>query len=173
MPLAVPVPITWTVGEVVTASQLNGLRDALDYLLNPPIFAATQTSATTPWTTWSVVGVQSVSVDTYSGYSSSNGGYIAQVAGYYQTTGVVCYAQATTGFRSAGVQVNSTRVPGSIQDLTPDSDFPCVASVPVTVYLNVGDLVQLVGYVGGGTNVGTSASHSDIISRLDVRWVHA
>jgi hypothetical protein len=172
MPLAVPNPSTLAPGNLVTGALWNAqVRDALNFLLNPPIFAAYQTTATAAWTGWTTLALQSVVVDSYTGYNgSSPTRYTAQVAGWYQANGVVCWSSNSSGFRNCAVGVNGTRTIGSGQDLPADADFTNVASNLVNVFLNVGDYVELWGYTS--VSVGTNIGISDLRTRLDVRWVH-
>lgn len=43
--MAVPNPRTWVVGETVTAAYMNGIRDALDFLLAVPMCASYNTGS--------------------------------------------------------------------------------------------------------------------------------
>jgi hypothetical protein len=173
MPLAVPTPITWSVGEVVTASQLNAnVRDAVNFLLNPPLFSGYQASATSAFSSWQVpVKVDTVITDTYGGFNSSYGGYVAQVAGYYDLSAAFCSAITTSAYVGCAVAVNGSRVIGSVTVAAESSTNPAISSNTITQYLNVGDYVQVAGL--NSVSAGSYVGYSDSRTRLDARWRHA
>lgn len=95
MPLPVPSPRTFSVQEVEVAAYLNAVRDALTFLVNPPIATCFQGisqglggSGTTVMITY-----DSTAVDTYGGHSNTvnNSEYVSQAAGWYLITGGVCW----------------------------------------------------------------------------------
>jgi hypothetical protein len=147
------------------------IRDPLDFLLNPPLFAAYQTTATTAWTGWAAQGVQSVIVDTYGGWSSgSPTRYTAQVTGWYMCTGVTCFGTSSSGWRSCGLSVNGTHSIGTCQDMPASPDFPCVAAVPTPIFLNASDYVEMIAYTN--VSVATNVTISDLRTRFNVAWIH-
>lgn len=155
MPLAVPAPITWIVGNDVTASQLNSnVRDAVDYLIGPPIAtvfqSVLQAMSATP-NTPSAVNFDSTAVDSYSGHSNSvnPSRYVGQQAGWYLVAGAVVFSPSTSGtYRKCQVYKNGTAIPyatGQVPQVNSASSFgTAVAVAPTIVFLNgTGDYVEL------------------------------
>src|SRR4051794_26326700 len=104
--LPVPVPYTWTVGDISSAALLNAqARDTASFLLNPPIFEAIQTSTTTAVanTTWTPIAWSDpagILADPYGGYTAgAPTRYTAQVAGWYQVSGSIAWAASGVGAR--------------------------------------------------------------------------
>lgn len=171
--LAVPSPRTFNVQEVEVASYLNSVRDALNFLLNPPLASLYQVATTSLSAgTWTALGFDSATVDTYGGHSGTTNPsrYTAQVSGWYECSGAVCTTVAqTTGFRSAMFQVNGSRYQGSAADLAASGDNTTVPTPSTPIYLNAGDYVELIGYSSVTT---TTRSLNDLASRMNVRWAH-
>lgn len=172
--LPVPSEMTAAVGGILTAAQWNSnVRDAVDFLANPPLFigygSTPQAVATSVFVD---VALDTNVVDTYGGHSttSNNSRYVAQVAGYYDLVGQIGYPSNGTGVRSARFYVN-----GAVPTLEPLFQIPASASggtdmqVSGCVYLNAGDYVELEAWQNSGSSLSLSAS----VSWLTVRWVHA
>lgn len=174
--LPVPNPITWVTGVDVTAAQLNAnVRDALNFLLNPPLFVGVQTTAQTINSlTWTGIQLQATVVDPYGAHSTTvNSQCIARVSGWYEMSGIVNFAVNATGFRVVRIVVNGTAVQGSATDTQANNaDYTAIPSF-ATAYMNAGDYCELQALQssGGGTlNTGVLA---DISSRFTTRWVHS
>lgn len=172
--LAVPNPATWETGEDVSAQLLNAqLRDSLNFLLNPPIY---QSKNSVPVSlaafSWTDIWFDQVVIDTYGGHNAGNTAqYIAQVAGYYQCSGVICYKNGGSDYwGSAAWAVNGTRVQGGASDMRCSLDvYTCITPPTKQVYLNVGDYVGIQGFV---SNAMSTAQIADLDSSIDIRWVH-
>lgn len=166
MPLGVPVPGTAVATTVMSAAFYNtNVRDATTFLLNPPKFAATETSATALLAnTWTLIPTGTIIQDTYVG--ASGGGYKAIVAGTYLVSGSICYSVNATGFRSASLAVNGTRVVGGGQDVQASPDFSIVGTKTVLLVLAVNDVVTIQGF--SSVALSTSIAITDFRSRLDV-----
>jgi hypothetical protein len=173
----VPVPRTFGVNEFETAAYLNSVRDALNYLLNPPLVTVVQTSTqTVPATTYTGLSMQSTIQDTYGSHSNvTNPSRItAQVAGTYEFSGVSVYAANTTGSRGAGIGKNGTVQQGSVAKgaVSTISDVDSRVTPTWQVAMLVGDYVELLSWNNIGGGLATSVA-SDVASSLNGRWVHA
>ena len=173
--LAVPTPRTFTVGETEVGSYLNSLRDALNFLLNVPFAVLTQSATQTVTNaTWTALTFDQSTVDSYGGHSNStnNSRYVAQVAGWYQVSGVAAFATNGTGGRGALVARNGTHMPGSGSLVGTVAANPCVApSGTFPVFLNVGDYVEIDGFQSSTASLATTSS-TDLSCSMTVIWVH-
>jgi hypothetical protein len=178
VPLAVPTPRTWSVNDLVSGALLNtNIRDAINYLANPPLFLGRQTVAQSiPNATFTALAFDTNDTDSYAGHSTvtNNSRYTAQVAGWYMVTGVVTYGASTNSHRGAiaknGVQVNGAvaiPVVGGATSAAADVVFPTVP-----VFLGVGDYVQLQTYQDTGAAFSTSVIAAREPS-FTVWWMHA
>lgn len=174
--LPVPSPRTFTVSETETASYLNSLRDALNFLVNVPAAYVTQTATQTlTSSSWGVLSFDVTVFDSYGGHSNSvnNSRYTAQVAGWYIVFGCACTAANSTGQRGAAAAKNGTRIQGAAGFIQATSALsPAPPSPPTIVFLNVGDYVEINAYQNSGGNLATAAS-ADLDSSMTVVWIHA
>jgi len=176
--LPVPTPRTYVVGETETGAYFNATRDALNYLVNPPICTVIQTvqqtfgSVNTPV----ALAFDTTVVDTYGGHSNTvnNSEYVAQVAGWYLLTGGVVFSGAFSGtYRKIQAYRNGTIVAYSPSQLAlvSGSFATAVPMQSIILYLNVGDYVQLQASADVAsitTNVGGGNQSS-----MTVIWLHA
>lgn len=174
--LPVPSPRTFTVGETETATYLNSLRDALNFLVNVPAAYVTQTATQTlTSSTWTALSYDVTVFDSYGGHSNStnNTRYTAQVAGWYMVFGCSSFVANATGQRGAAVSKNGTRVQGASGFIQTTSALPpSPPSPPTIVFLSVGDYVEIQGYQNSGGNLSTNSS-SDLDSSMTVVWLHS
>lgn len=175
MVLPVPVQDTFAVGEILTAALMNkNVRDAVNFLENPPIFRGYQgTAQSVPNATFTDITFDSETVDSYGGHSTTtnNQRYTAQVAGWYLVTGAIEWAGNGTGRRLTTVAVNGSEVE-EIEVATTATPVHLAVLVSDLVFLNVGDYVTLRGYQSSGAALSTFSSGSST-SYMDVLWVHA
>ena len=174
--LPVPSPRTFVVVETETASYLNSLRDALNFLLNVPACFVTQ-SATQSLTSsaWTALTYDQSVFDSYGGHSNStnNSRYTAQVAGWYLVFGCACFAANATNQRGAAVAKNGTRIQGAAGFTQTTSLLsPATPSPPTIAFLNAGDYVEVQAYQNSGGALAT-ASGTDLDSSMTVVWIHA
>lgn len=181
MPLAVPVPYSWSVGDPITAALLNAqIRDALTFLLNPPLCELIQASTTTTLanSTWTSIAFadsgSSIQADTYGGFSTgANTRYTAQVAGWYTVCGSISYNSSAVGARAAAIYKNGSPLLGHSQIATNAAAALTVLATPTRdVFLNVGDYIELKGWQSSGGNL-TTFINGDQSSGLYLRWSHA
>lgn len=175
MSIAVPVPRTWSPFDFVTAAELNTeIHDAVTFLSAPPLFVAAQ-SATQSIATGTVVPINfdTETVDSYNGHSntSNNSRYTAQVAGWYLVCGQVAWAGSSAGYRTSLLTVNG----GSFQNTEMPASASTVFMVPAvarSLFLNVGDYVELNGYQTSGAALSTYSSGA-YQSTFNVLWCHS
>jgi hypothetical protein len=180
MPLPVPSPANGVAGVDVSAAFWNAqVRDAVTFALNPPICVMYQTAAQTINTgSFAPINFDTNEVDTYNGHSTTTNTslYVAQVAGWYQCSGVVVFAAHTdTAKRQAGWIKNGTGLPfvastgGTPNNTSADVD-PVVAPTRL-IFFNVGDFVQLFGEQSSGANFSTGVG--SIASMATIQWKHS
>ena len=181
MPLAVPAPITFIVGNDVTASQLNtNIRDAVDYLIGPPIATIYQTASQTLTNanTSYALTFDSTAVDSYNGHSNTvnPSRYVAQVPGWYLVTGAAVFSPTTSGnYRKAQVYKNGTAVPyatGQVPQVSSSSFATAVAVAPTIVFLNgTGDYVELYATCDIANLTTTPNANNECF--MTVFWLHS
>jgi len=173
--LPVPSPRTATVGETETGGYENSFRDALNFLLNPPICNATQNTLQTLTTAvWTALTLDATVVDSYGGHSNStnNSRYTAQVAGWYMAFAAACFASNATGWRGVRLAKNGTAFAGAATEVGTNPTGVCtIASPSAIVFLNAGDYLEAYGFQNSGGNLATSVN-SDADCSLTVAWIH-
>jgi hypothetical protein len=172
----VPAEITFVAGTVLTAAQLNSnLRDAVNFIITPPMAILRQTAAQTFGTsgTWAALLFDTEDLDRDGMHSTvtNTSRATAVTAGYYDCHGISVWAANATGGRGAALAVNGTRVAGRgamIQACA--TPVTPAALTSASVYLNVGDFAEIhaVQYSGGSLN---TAIGSDLAPSFTLRWV--
>lgn len=163
----VPVPRTWTVGELLTAAKLNvDVRDGLNFLLAPPLAVLTKnvsqsfTSGSFTAMTW-----PTEQVDRDGGHSTSTNTsrYTAQTAGYYTMHEWHEWSlDSTSGYRRTTFRTNGLTI--THQDARPVPAILNISHVSGMVFLAVGDYVEvMVDQNSGVTLTITSNTRWDII----------
>jgi hypothetical protein len=178
MALARPTPYSWNVGDTITQTLLNGIRDALNWGQQPPDLVAYQNTAQSiPNTSWTPVALDTNILDSYSGHSTTtnNSRYVCQTgaAGWYTVCGIVAYSPNSTGFRTARLQVNGSPILGGAGYLANDGSVEVGIVTPTRdLYLNVGDYVEVAAYQSSGGALNTQLD-VDLRSAFWVRFSHA
>lgn len=173
--LPVPVPRTFSVSETETGSYLNTVRDALNFLLNPPEAVLKQaTIQSIPNGALTSISLDASVNDSYGGHSNvtNNSRYTAVVTGWYWVSGVVGFASNGTGQRVADFAVNGADL------IYTQVWIPAITGAPTAVspkselvLLNAGDYVELRGYQTSGGALNTMVSGPQ--SSLSVDFRHA
>lgn len=178
MVLAVPVPATAVVTSDVTAAFWNAqIRDTVTFLLSPPHCVMYQTVAQSiPGVTATAILFDTNEVDSYSGHSvvTNTSRYVAQVAGWYQLSGVVAYANSSaTSYRFGTWFVNSTVLQGGGANETSVATVsnPLIDPPVREAFLNVGDFAELRAMQNSGGAINTSIGAGQN-SMATIRWVH-
>lgn len=175
--LPVPVPRTFVVGETGVAAYLNAVRDALTFLLNPPMLVAYQgTVQSLPNGAFTAASLDQTLTDTYGSHSNTtnNSRMTAQVAGWYQTDGGISISANGTGNRDGQWAKNGSAIttPGSGLVETPSASFSTTQGMPgLQVFLNTGDYLELWEFQNSGGALNTNTS--TFTSYISARWVHS
>lgn len=175
MTLPVPSQATFTVGEVLTAALMNSnVRDAVDFLANPPLFVAYQTSAQAlTANTWVALALDTEITDTYGAHSNTtnNSRYTAQVAGWYLVGGRwTAQANASAGTRGTAINVNGSAVTGGRDTSTDAGTDVITMNFPGDLqFLNAGDYVEWMAR----SSVALSTNVTMWDSSVFALWVHA
>lgn len=164
----VPVPRTWTVGELLTAAKLNtDARDAINFLLAPPLAVLTKNAGQSITSgSYGALLWQTESVDRDGGHSTvtNTNRYTAQTAGYYaMTTYAEWSLENTTGFRRIAYRVNGSTV--THQATQPPSVSNCQANLSGLLFLSVNDYVEVMADQSSGVTMTVPAT-----ARWDVAW---
>lgn len=173
--LPVPQQRTWNVGDTVTAAMLNqNIRDAVNFLLNPPVFLGTQTTLQSiPNGAWTGINIDTVQMDTYTGHNQPSypSRYYPQVPGVYRVSGQADFVGNNSSFRSIKVSVDGGAYTYGKVQLQALAGYDTGLSTSVDVYLNVGDFVEVAVYQfsGGALSLG----NADGPPRMSVVWCHA
>lgn len=180
MVLPVPAPITWLVGQDVTASQLNtNVRDAINYTNNPPVATLTQLTAQNITSgVATAIALDTTVLDSYNGHSNTtnNSRYVGQEPGFYLVCGMICYAGNIAGNRKVQIYKNGTPIggvqgQGSASNSTGDGNSICTPTF--LIYLNgAGDYIEMYGTQDSGATIQSSPNITNICS-LTIWWGHS
>lgn len=172
--LPVPSPRTFGVNEIETGGFLNSLRDALLFLLNPPMAVVYQTTVQSLTSgVAAAVSFDTTTVDTYGMHSNStnNSRATAVVAGWYLITATIQYANTSAAHnRNVTINKNGVQVPQfGVAGLSGDTGVFPMVSAGAWVFLNAGDYVEVIAYQDSGGAVNTHT----LGSSLSIGWYHA
>lgn len=172
--LGVPVQRTTSVGDIWTAAMFNSnVRDAVNFLANPPVARITQaTNQSLGNSTPTAIAFDAAVSDTYSGHSTTvnNGNYAAQVAGYYEVDATVSFGASAAGVRSVGIYYNGASQPDTVTQVAASSTVSTALSTgKLTQFMNVGDVVAVVANQTSGGTLLTNATGCG----MRVKWIHA
>lgn len=173
--LPVPAERTWNTGDIVTAALLNSnLRDAVNFLLNPPLFVGYQAASQDILTTANTpLAIDTNVVDTYNGHSttSNNSRYYAQVAGWYSVIASVEFDGNATGSREIFLVASSGSLLYTASQVYNAGSAGNVNLNTGTwpVFLNVGDWIAADVVQFSGSTINTIAGASG----LAVTWLHS
>lgn len=175
--LPVPVESTQSPGLTITSALWNtGVRDAVNFLLGPPIAYLTQATAQgTTTAVWQFVALDASVNDSYGGHSTTanNSRYVGQVPGWYVACGVAAVALNGTGARGARLAKNGTPIQGGAQMLqAPSTDAATVSTPTIPIFLNgSGDFIEFHAYQHSGGALNTFVA-SDLCSSLTIWFLH-
>ena len=171
--LPVPNPRTAVAGEFETAAYMNAIRDAINFLANPPEATVYQSVAQS-FTSGAAAALtfDATITYTYGGHSNTtnNTRYAAQVGGTYLLLGTVAWTNVSTGNRNLTFNKNGSAVTqfGGAYPAAGTAVFPQV-SAWAKVQLLAGDYVEAIAYQDSGSTISTHAGGST----LGVLWIHA
>jgi hypothetical protein len=164
----VPVEITWVTGQIVSAAQLNAnLRDAINFLLAPPMAVLRQTvSQSLPTGVWTPVNLDSEDLDRDGGHSTvtNTSRYTSQTPSWYgvDLTGSFTNA-AATGLRGLAFRLNG--VTKSRKQQAAGTTFP-ILNTSGKIFLNVGDYLESVLYQDTAVSLGTGTGEDQSVMQL-------
>ncbi len=172
----VPLPHLFAVGEDVTADNINTYNSGIAFLENPPLCVMYQVGAQSiPNAALTAIIFDTNEVDTYNGHSliTNPTRYTAQVAGWYELSGVGSFASSGGTFRLAAWNKNGTGIAGATSLIPPNTTVGTAVPTPTReVFLALTDYVELVveHNIGGASNTSVVAAQQ---SMATIRWVHA
>ncbi len=170
---AVPVARQFIAGETETDSYLNaGIRTPLLFTMGPPLCIAIQTSAqtfTTSTVTPITFNVNVIDATTMHSTSSNTSRFNAVYPGEYDVKYSLPWVANGTGIRAAWIRVNGSLDAGGFVQVGANASDTSVAAAE-TLYLQVGDYVEVCGYQTSGGNLNSDAGVHGA-PRLSIRWV--
>lgn len=108
----VPVQRTWTVGDLVTAAEMNAnVRDAVNFLLgggsagNKPSFYGYAAAAQSVPNATQTRLTLTIAEDTDSGWDATNTQYVVKTAGRFLVTAYLAWAANSTGVRQGVLNI--------------------------------------------------------------------
>jgi hypothetical protein len=163
--MAVPVPRTWVASEFETATIMNGvngIRDAMNFMLAPPRVSAYRSANQTLTTsTWAVVPFDAEEYDPAAMHStaSNTSRLIAVETGIYTVSLFMIFGASATGQRNwevrknaAGSQASGTLLRAAASDST-SSSLGLRMFRTFDVPLNSGDYIELFAWQSSGGNL--------------------
>lgn len=172
--MVIPVEITWTTGQVVTAAQLNAnLRDAVNFLLNPPSCELRQTVVQSIGGSGNTLLFDTEDLDNDGMHSTVTNTTRATSAttGRYAVSWASTWAANATGRKGGWLIVNGVNVNAS--SAVVPSSAATGTSVPGrsrNIFLNAGDYAEVFAYQESGGVVNTNAGTFDQ-SSFSLRYV--
>lgn len=169
----VPNPITWTVGQKLTAALLNSqVRDPALFMLNAPLCVLTNSAAQTinpgvetPLT----FDTEAVDSDGMHSLSTNTDRLTAVTPGWYQVAGSAGFSTQSAGSRFCAFTVNGGLDIARVETAADASTGRGTSVVSSTIlYLGVGDYMQFQVWqnlAGITLTVG--------MQRLSAQWAHS
>ena len=161
----VPSPPTISSG-IVTTSQYNQYRDAINFLLRPPAFklrqSAIQSLTSGAWTALTFDAEDTdTDIDAVGGHdtAANNTRFTARYACYYQLGFMPNFAASATGQRGGRFAINGVTVTGSESFINATSaGGPELPASTTIVFLAIGDYVEAQALQNSGGALNTSAN---------------
>lgn len=153
--MVIPGVNTWAAGSVLTAAQLNTfVSNVTTFFLNRPTCQVRQTLAqsfTSGSSAACLFDSEDIDNDGMHSTVSNTSRLTGQTAGRFVISGGTSYATNTSGFRDAEWNVNGSAVNGAGALIPPVTGASTrVAARSLSVFLNVGDFVELLGLQNSG-----------------------
>lgn len=149
------------------------LLSQANFLLNPPLFVAYQT---TPQggvanASWTPITLDTIVLDTYAGWNAGAAAYVAQVPGVYWVSGITAWVLNSTGARAVALYKNNNPIRGSGAFTPANSTDTSSVNTDRQVQLAAGDAISLYGWQHSGAPLATY-SDSWAACCLNIRWAH-
>lgn len=179
-PLPVPANPSWPVPpSYIDQSWLNpNIRDAINFLCFPPLLRYTYRAGTYSMPSGSfpngtLVPLDTLTVDNYSGWSASQGVYTAPVSGIYYCYGQVVFAASSnSGTYSTGFSVNGGQAQwGKAVQTAPTGQGVSVAAVK-RIRVTAGQTIALMGAQSTGSHLQVVGSGQPV-TKLICLWESA
>ena len=178
----IPTISTFAAGPVITATQMNSVKAAVDFWANPPRCYAYRNGAASLanyTTTWTAIDLDAEvdeyvqSGDTQSHDNTTNPSRVfIRTSGKYEISGAIEYNTNATGYRSAMVRKNSAGVDTAgtlIVTNTQGAVNGAITSVPLPVVyqsFTAGDHIELFGRQTSGGSLGLGPGSAQTFLRM-------
>lgn len=171
--MIVPVQVTWTTGQIVTAAQLNAnVRDAINFLLAPPMAMMRQSVAQSIANrVWSAINLDVEELDRDNAHSTASftSRYSCNTPGWYHNDSTIGIAANATGMRALHMYVNGGAKPGrATWSAANGSEFSTGVTASGSYYLNTADFAEVYTYQSSGVALNTT---TDALCAMTLRWV--
>lgn len=167
----VPVPRTWTVGELLTASKMNtDVRNGLNFLLSGKPLAVLQRSSVQNFTNNTPANVtwNSELIDRDGGHDNVTNAdrYTAQTAGWYMVTAFLQWVNWAGGTRQVSMTRSGASMYTEARGASPGSYASCnLLAVPI--FLSLADYVQVTALQDSGSTINIQPGSS----QLTLEWI--
>lgn len=170
----IPSAPTFTAGQVVTAAELNELRDCIDFWAKSPrCFAYDSSGTSLPTGTLTPIALDAERYDiVQSGdspmhdLSTNNSRIYVRTPGRYEITGQVQFPYDATGYRYAAIYVNTTQYGRNTQGPAPGGISTTCAVIPFEVDLSAGDYVSIHGFQNSGSTYAATTGQQNTWLRV-------
>jgi hypothetical protein len=171
--LPVPVPAQETPGNLITGALWNAnVYNGLSYLLSPPIFNGSQTTAQSiASATWTAITIDTESADSYGAHSTTTNAsrYTPQTAGWHLVLGGINWVANATSSRRVRIALNGAQVNPWVTTMTETTGGNSTSQmVAAFVYCNGStDYIEVHGQQNSGGALATVGTGST----LSVLWI--
>jgi hypothetical protein len=167
----VPVPRTWTVGELLTASKMNtDVRNGLNFLLAKPM-AILQRSTAQNFThnTPALVTWNSEIIDRDGGHDNSTNPsrYVAQTAGWYNVTAFLDWVNFSGGVRYLAMTRSGASLWTEVRSATSSASYPSYNLLVAPVFLSLGQYIEVTALQDSGSTINIQPA----TSQLTLEWI--
>ncbi len=170
----IPSPPTFAVLQKLTAALMNtNVRDSVNFLIAPPLCVVTHSTTqtlTTSTNTPIVFDTEATDTDGMHSTVSNTSRLTAVTAGYYILTGHIPFASNATGSRHAWISINGAATRIAWTGVPAISGLVTSVGASGSVFLNVGDYAELMGYQSSGAGLATDTTTGS--ARFTALWVH-
>jgi hypothetical protein len=170
----VPVPRTWISGELVVSSFMNGLRDALNFLLSPPCWVLKQNTVgqsvaagTDTPVAWDTEDIDS---DNVHSTVTNTSRVTPQTPGWYQID-TICGVGFISSTKKLSFRLNGTTPEFGATQQNPPGTGAWIGSIATKLFCNgTTDYIEVLIFNLSGT-ASTENSHGN--PRFTGLWVRA
>ena len=167
--LSVPSPAAFA--SPLTSAQFNAYRDAVKFMVYPPIArlaraSTTQSIASGTWPTGTAITFDTATVDNYAGWNSGVNPtrYTIPATGMWLLYGLLAYSGNTAGTRACGLRVNAGTTDWGTHDMPATVSSTHRASAVHFRRLTAGDYVELMAFQSSGSNRTTQDDSTHLVA---------